>query len=63
MRAPTSLTVADEARAWIGRADRGEIRTRSGKPYKPAVLRLYRRDVETGDPRARPVAAVAASLP
>jgi integrase len=47
MRAPTATTIADEARAWVERADRGEIRTRGGKPYKPAVLRLYRRDVET----------------
>jgi integrase len=46
MRAPTSATIGDEARAWIERADRGEVRTRGGKPYKPAVRRLYRRDLE-----------------
>lgn len=47
LRASTAATIADEARAWMGRVDRGEIRTRGGKPYKPAVLRLYRRDLET----------------
>lgn len=47
MRAPTAITVGDEARAWIEKADKGEILTRSGRPYKPAVLRLYRRDLET----------------
>jgi integrase len=47
MRAPTAATIADETRAWMGRVDRGEIRTRGGRPYKPAVLRLYRRDLET----------------
>ena len=47
MRAPTPATIADEARTWMERADRGEIRTRGGKAYKPAVLRLYRHDVET----------------
>jgi integrase len=46
MRAPTAATVADEVSAWTARADRGEVRTRGGRPYKPAVLRLYRRDLE-----------------
>lgn len=46
MRAPTSATIADEARSWIDRLDRGDIRTRSGRPYKPSVARLYRRDLE-----------------
>ena len=46
LRAPSGRTVEDEARAWIGRAERGEVRTRGGNPYKPAVLRLYRRDLD-----------------
>ena len=46
MRAPTSTTIADEAHAWIVRAERGEVRARGGRPYKPSVLRTYRRDLE-----------------
>ncbi len=46
MRAPTPATVADEARGWIERAERGEVRARGGRPYKPTVLRTYRRDLE-----------------
>jgi integrase len=46
MRATAPTTVAHEARAWIERLDRGEVRTRGGRPYKPSVARLYRRDLE-----------------
>jgi integrase len=46
MRAPTASTVADEARAWIDRADRGEARKRGGRPYKPSVVRTYKGDLE-----------------
>jgi integrase len=46
MRAPTSATVADEARAWLERLGRGEVTTRGGRSYKPSVARLYRRDLE-----------------
>lgn len=47
MRATAATSVAEEARAWIARADRGDVRARGGRPYKPAVLRLYIRDLET----------------
>jgi integrase len=47
IRATAPTTVREEAQAWLDRLDRGEVRTRSGKPYKPSVSRLYRRDVET----------------
>ena len=46
MRAPTSTTIAEEARGWIERLDRGDVRTRGGRPYKPSVARLYTRDLE-----------------
>lgn len=46
MRAPTTTTVRSEAEAWISRAEAGELRARGGRPYKPAVLRLYRADLE-----------------
>lgn len=46
MRAPTSGTIEQEARAWIGRAERGEVLARGGRPFKPSVLRTYRRDLE-----------------
>jgi integrase len=46
MRAPTSATIADEARAWSERAERGEVRARGGRPYKPIVLRTYRSDLD-----------------
>lgn len=46
MRAPTSTTVATEARAWIERAERGEVRARGGRSYKPSVIRTYRADLE-----------------
>lgn len=46
MRAPTSTTVREEAQAWLEAAERGEIRTRAGRPYKPSVLRSYRVSLE-----------------
>lgn len=46
MRAPTSATIAEEARAWLVLLDAGNIYTRSGRPYKPSVARLYQRDLE-----------------
>jgi integrase len=45
MRAPTSTTIADEAAAWMERAERGEVRGRGGRAYKPSVLRTYRADL------------------
>jgi integrase len=46
MRAPTSTTVREEAHAWLEAAERGEMRTRAGRPYKPSVLRSYRVSLE-----------------
>ncbi len=45
MRAPKPTTVEQEAEAWIARAERGEVRARGGRPFKPAVLRLYASDL------------------
>jgi integrase len=45
MRAPTTATIADEACSWGERAERGEVRARGGRPYKPIVLRTYRSDL------------------
>ena len=36
---PTRRTLAEEAAAWQARAESGEALTRSGLPYKPAVIR------------------------
>jgi integrase len=46
MRAPTSRSIADEAHGWIERAERGDMRAKGGRPYKPSVLRTHRRDLE-----------------
>lgn len=45
MRAPKPTTVEQEAEAWIGRAERGEVRARGGREFKPAVIRLYTSDL------------------
>ena len=41
MRAPTSLTVAQAAEAWLQGARAGMIRNRSGDQYKPSAIRAY----------------------
>lgn len=46
MRAASSARLEQEARSWIERAERGEARARGGRPFKPSVLRTYRRDLE-----------------
>jgi integrase len=46
LRAPTGKTVAEAATAWLEGAERGEIRSRSGRTYKPATLRGYRQAME-----------------
>jgi integrase len=46
LRAAPPTTVGQEARAWVERAERGEVRARGGRPFKPSVLRTYRRDLE-----------------
>jgi hypothetical protein len=35
LRPPTSVTFAEAARDWLGRAERGEIENLSGDTYKP----------------------------
>jgi len=42
LRAPSVITVGQEAENWLERAGSGVIRTRSGDAYKPAALRAYR---------------------
>jgi integrase len=42
LRAPTRRTLAEAAEAWLAGAERGEVRNRSGRRYKPATLRGYR---------------------
>lgn len=45
LRAAPSPALRDAAEAWIEGAERGEIRTRSGDPWKPSTLRGYRRSL------------------
>jgi hypothetical protein len=46
MRAPTSTTIEEEAAGWVERAERGEVRARGGRAYKPSVVRRYHADLE-----------------
>lgn len=46
LRAANGKTVAETATAWLAGAERGEIRSRTGRSYKPATLRGYRQSVE-----------------
>ncbi len=41
VRAPSRVTVREAAEAWMAAAETGLVRTRSGRPYKPAALRTY----------------------
>jgi len=41
LRAPTRVTLAEAAEAWLAAAEAGVIRTRSGDTYKPSALRGY----------------------
>lgn len=43
LRAPNGKTLNEAAEAWLRAAERGDIRNRSGRPYKPSTLRSYRR--------------------
>jgi integrase len=45
MRAPKPTTVAQEVEAWIAKAERGEVRARGSREFKPAVRRLYTADL------------------
>jgi integrase len=42
LRAPTKITVREAADEWLRGAEAGEVRNRSGQPYKPKTLRGYR---------------------
>jgi integrase len=42
LRAPGSRTIREAGEAWLEGAERGEIRNRSGRPFKPSSLRGYR---------------------
>jgi integrase len=46
LRAPSQLTLREAARAWLAGAEAGEIRNRSGQPYKPSTLRGYRQALD-----------------
>ena len=41
MRAPSRTTVHAASIVWLDGARRGEIRTRSGRPFKPSTIRAY----------------------
>jgi integrase len=42
LRAPGQRTIREAGEAWLAGAERGEIRSRSGRPFKPSSLRGYR---------------------
>ncbi len=42
LRAPNGKALSEAADAWLLAAERGDIRNRSGRPYKPSTLRGYR---------------------
>ncbi|MGA8744519.1 MAG: tyrosine-type recombinase/integrase [Solirubrobacterales bacterium] len=46
LRAPSRRTLLQAAETWLEGAERGEIRNRSGRPYKPATLRGYRQALD-----------------
>jgi hypothetical protein len=46
LRTPTRRTVGEAAQAWLVGAESGEIRNRSGQPYKPATIRGYRQALD-----------------
>jgi integrase len=46
LRAPSQLTLREAAHAWLAGAEAGEIRNRSGQPYKPSTLRGYRQALD-----------------
>lgn len=46
LRGHVSPKLEKEALDWIRRAERGEVRGRGGKPYKPVVRRVYTSDLE-----------------
>ncbi len=47
LRTPTRRTLGEAAGRWLTGAEAGDIRNRSGQPYKPATLRGYRQALDT----------------
>lgn len=47
LRTPTRRTLGEVAGRWLTGAETGDIRNRSGQPYKPATLRGYRQALDT----------------
>jgi integrase len=47
LRTPTRRTLGEAAGRWLTGAVAGDIRNRSGQPYKPATLRGYRQALDT----------------
>src|SRR2546421_439228 len=47
VRAPSNVTLAEAAEAWLDAAKAGVIRTRSGEVYKPSALRSYEQALTT----------------
>jgi integrase len=45
LKAPTRLTVEQAAETWLEGAKGGTVLTRSGRPYKPGVIRGYEADL------------------
>lgn len=46
LRAPTRRTLAEATASWVAGAECGDIRNRSGQPYKPSTLRGYRQALD-----------------
>lgn len=46
LRAPSAVTLRETAETWLAGVEAGEITSRSGRPFKPATLRGYRRDLK-----------------
>ncbi len=42
LRAPNGRTLREAATTWLDGAERGDVRNRSGRPFKPSTLRGYR---------------------
>ena len=45
LRPSRARTLADAADEWLAGARRGEVRNRSGDPYKPSAVRAYEQDL------------------
>jgi integrase len=45
LSAPTRTTLNEAAAAWLDGARRGEVRNRSGDPYKPSAIRAYEQNL------------------